>query len=316
MPRARHAPLALLAAATTLALSACRGNDAAAGRAAGGGVGAGAAGDVVVADVGLSTPESVLHDTAADVYLVSNINGSAVAEDDNGFISRVTPDGAVLELKWIDGADPAVVLNAPKGMALSDGTLYVADITCVRRFDAGTGAPQGEICPMGTTFLNDVASGSDGTVWFTDSGLVAGPLGLVGSGTDAVYRYLPERDSLTVVAMDPSLGSPNGIAVGSQGALVVTYGSGEAYRLDAAGERTPVLPPSRRQFDGVVLLPDGGFLATSWSDQCVYRVGADGILTKALEGVEAPADLGWDAARMRMLVPLFNANRIVIHPLG
>ena len=316
MSGARHAGLALLAAATTLALSACRGNDAAAGRAAGDSVGIGAAGEVVVADVGLSTPESVLHDTAADVYLVSNINGSAVAEDDNGFISRLSPGGEMLELKWIDGADSAVVLNAPKGMAIQDGTLFVADITCVRRFDAATGAPRGEICPMGSTFLNDVASGGDGTVWFTDSGLVAGPLGLVGSGTDAIYRYLPARDSLTVVAMDPSLGSPNGIAVSGQGALVVTYGTGEAYRVDTAGERTPVLPPSRRQFDGVEILPDGGFLATSWADQCVYRVGADGVLTKAIEGVEAPADLGYDARRNRVLVPLFNANRVVIHPLG
>lgn len=305
----------LCAAALTLALACCGGGEPRAGSAAADSAAA-ASGDVVVADVGFSTPESVLHDTAADVYLVSNINGSAVAEDDNGFVSRLSPDGKVIELKWIDGADSAVVLNAPKGMALLDGTLFVADIECVRKFDASTGAPQGEVCPMGATFLNDVASGGDGTVWFTDSGLAAGPLGLAGTGTDAVYRYAPARDSLMVVAMDPSLGSPNGIAVGSQGALVVGYSSGEVYRLDAAGERTPVLPASRLQWDGVVLLPDGGFLATSWTDQCVYRVGPDGTMTRALEGVEAPADLGWDARRQRMLVPLFNTSRVIIHPLG
>src|SRR5262245_50674756 len=54
---------------------------------------------------GFSTPESVIHDADADVYLVSNINGGAVEADDNGFISRVSPEeNKITELKWIDGS--------------------------------------------------------------------------------------------------------------------------------------------------------------------------------------------------------------------
>lgn len=48
---------------------------------------------------GFMTPESVLHDSVADVYLVSNINGTPTDKDDNGFISRVTPAGAIEQLK-------------------------------------------------------------------------------------------------------------------------------------------------------------------------------------------------------------------------
>src|SRR5439155_11692308 len=44
---------------------------------------------------GFLTPESVLHDPVQDIYFVSNINGSPTAKDNNGFISRVRPDGAV-----------------------------------------------------------------------------------------------------------------------------------------------------------------------------------------------------------------------------
>src|SRR5687768_18220722 len=66
---------------------------------------------------GFSTPESAFYDEAADVYLVSNINGSPAAKDDNGFISRVSPDGTPT-LKWIDGAAPNVTLHAPKGLAV------------------------------------------------------------------------------------------------------------------------------------------------------------------------------------------------------
>lgn len=81
---------------------------------------------------GFSTPESVVHDAVDDVYLVSNINGEPLAEDGNGFISRVTPDGEVEALRWIDGEADGVELNAPKGMAVLGDTLYVADIDCVR----------------------------------------------------------------------------------------------------------------------------------------------------------------------------------------
>src|SRR5262249_57870813 len=74
---------------------------------------------IIVKDVGLATPESILYDAAADLYLVSNINGGPAEVDDNGFISRVTPDGKVAALKWIDGAKPDVKLHAPKGKASS-----------------------------------------------------------------------------------------------------------------------------------------------------------------------------------------------------
>ena len=73
---------------------------------------------IEVTDAGFSVPESMLHDGVADVYLVSNINGSALEADGNGFISRVAPSGEVLELKWIDGEAEGVTLNGPKGMAI------------------------------------------------------------------------------------------------------------------------------------------------------------------------------------------------------
>ena len=81
---------------------------------------------------GFLTPESVLHDSGQDIYFVSNINGSPTAKDNNGFISRLKPDGAVENLKFIEGGKGGVVLNAPKGLALHGDTLWVADIDVVR----------------------------------------------------------------------------------------------------------------------------------------------------------------------------------------
>ena len=69
---------------------------------------------IEVAEVGFATPESVLHDTVADVYLVSNISGAPVAKDDDGFISRLSPEGQVEQLKWIDGAASSVQPALPR----------------------------------------------------------------------------------------------------------------------------------------------------------------------------------------------------------
>ncbi len=115
------------------------------------------------------TPESVLYDSVMDVYVVANINGNPAAKDDNGFLSRVSPDGRVLELKWVDGASDSVTLHAPKGMGISGDTLFVADIDEVRLFDRTSGMPIGSRPVRGATFLNDVTVGPDGTVYATPS---------------------------------------------------------------------------------------------------------------------------------------------------
>jgi hypothetical protein len=263
--------------------------------------------DVTVSGVGFVTPESVLHDPQADVYLVSNINGMPLDKDDNGFISRVSPAGELLELKWIDGAAANVTLNAPKGLAIDGGRLYVADIDCVRIFDRTSGAPDGEVCIDGASFLNDVAPANGGGVLVTDSGLDAnfGP-----SGTDAVYRI---RDgAVETVAADSSMGAPNGVIDTSTGPLVVTFMSGEIYRIGADGTRTVLAGPSQQQLDGIVQLADGRVLASSWGDSCIYALSAGGAMECVVANVEAPADIGVDLERSRVLIPLFNANAVRI----
>ncbi len=263
--------------------------------------------DITVADVGFATPESVLHDEQADVYLVSNINGSPTDHDGNGFISRLSVDGDVLDLKWIDGESGGVTLNAPKGMALAGDLLYVADIDCIRMFDRSTGAAAGEECVPNSSFLNDVASAIDGGILFTDTGLdpTFSP-----SGTDAVYR-LDDSGRSTVIA-NAQLGAPNGVLDTRDGPLVVTFMSGEVFRVGMSGNYTSVSDASERQLDGVVALADGRILASSWGESCVMELAADGAMSCIISGLEAPADIGVDRGRERVLVPLFNGNAVVI----
>lgn len=271
---------------------------------------------ITVQGAGLQTPESVLYDGQADVYLASNINGSPVEKDDNGFISRISPEGTVVALKWIDGAAGDVTLNAPKGMGIKGDTLFVADIDAVRLFHRTTGAPLGSRQVPGASFLNDVAVGPDGTVYFTDSGLKASAQGFAATGSDAVYRFDPAGKPVPVVK-DSSLGRPNGVLADSAGLVVVTFGSSAVFRLDASGRRTDLTKPPAGSLDGVVRAADGSLLVSSWDGKAVYRLSpaAGATWTTAADSVESPADIGYDGKRQRLLIPLFTPSAIRILPV-
>lgn len=289
-----------------LLLAACaRGDEATAGAQA-----------ISIADVGFRTPESVLHDPVSDVYLVSNINGGPLTKDDNGFISRLRPDGTLESLTWIDGASPDVTLHAPKGMALIDDTLFVADIDAVRMFHRVTGASIGARPVAGATFLNDVAATPSGTLYVTDSGLRMGEEGLAPSGTDAVYRFDAAGTPVALVAGE-ALGRPNGIVIDGRRIVLVTFGTGQVMLVvEASGQVSGLPAPPAGQLDGVVRIGEGLFLISSWEGQAVYRLGAGGQYTVAVDSVDAPADIGFDATRGRVLIPLFTRNRVEIRPVS
>ena len=72
---------------------------------------------------GLAVPESAVYDQNRDVYLVSNINGSPSEADNNGYILVVDPANDFEATRWASGGENGVTLNAPKGMAISNGVL-------------------------------------------------------------------------------------------------------------------------------------------------------------------------------------------------
>jgi sugar lactone lactonase YvrE len=266
---------------------------------------------LTITEVGLATPESALHDDESDVYLVANINGSAAEKDGNGFISRIGPDGEVRELKWVDGATPGVALDAPKGMAVVSDTLFVTDIDCIRRFHRVTGEPLQDLCLEEATFLNDLTATRRGDLYFSDSGTSGSP--------GAVYFLRQTADVPQKVALadgtlleGEELGGPNGLFADRRGLYVTTFGSGEIFHVTPEGERLDMVGPSEMGLDGFVSLEERGFLFSSWGDQAVYWIQPGGTISALLEGVESPADIGYDARRNRVLVPLFLSDGLLV----
>ena len=266
---------------------------------------------------GFLTPESVLHDPVQDIYFVSNINGGPTTKDNNGFISRVRPDGAVENLKFIEGGHGGVTLNAPKGLAIRGDTLWVADIDMVRSFDAKTGAPRDSVslAGLGAVFLNDIAIAQTGALYITDTGIRFDDVGnVLHPGPDRIFRIGTDRQ-VTVAVRGDTLGRPNGITLDSVGKrfIVVQFG-GRSVLAWKPGDKAPsVIAKGAGGFDGVEMA-GSRMLISSWSDSTVssYETGQE---VKVITGVPSPADIGYDGKRKRVLIPIFTGNRVEIWQL-
>ncbi|MGL5849798.1 MAG: hypothetical protein ACRCZD_03355 [Phycicoccus sp.] len=269
---------------------------------------------------GLDSPESVVHDPLTDTYLVSNIGGdlpaAATAKDGNGFLSRVSPDGRVLDRAWVGLGRAGVTMNAPKGLALSGHSIFVADIDVVREFDRRTGAPIRTIEVPGAVFLNDVARWPAGGVVVSDSALVpnADGTGFDAGDGDAIYR-IDTRGRLSTVAAGPRLDSPNGLTVDRRGRLLAVSldASNEVYTIDD-GERRTVRRTPVGQLDGIEVLGDGSLLVSSFGESTTVRIPRRGAVATLLTGRTA-ADLGVDRCRGRVLLPLLLEDALLIQPL-
>ena len=253
---------------------------------------------------GFQTPESVLWDSTLDVYFVSNINGNPTAKDGNGYISVVDPNGTVRDSAFIKG------LNGPKGMAVIGDTLWVTDIDVIRGFNARTRAPVAMVPIPGAVFLNDIAAAPDGSLYITDTAVRFGAQGVEHVGTDKIFRVAPDR-KVSVALQSDSLGRPNGITWdrANDRFIVVPFGSPNIFGWKPDQAPT-TLGTGPGQFDGVEVAGNAIWVS-SWADSAVYRY-VDGEGTNAIQGVPSPADIGYDAKRNRVLIPVFMGNRIEI----
>ena len=82
---------------------------------------------------GMDVPESAYFDQSRNVIYVANMVGQDNVKDGVGFISKVSTNGKVITREWITG------LDAPKGMAVKGGSLFVTDIDKLIEIDIAAG---------------------------------------------------------------------------------------------------------------------------------------------------------------------------------
>ena len=248
---------------------------------------------------GLSTPESAVFDGANDRIIVSSIVGEATEADGNGTLAAISLSGAMIDDAWVSG------LDAPKGMAIHDGQLYVADLSNVRVVDLVSGE-MSTIAVEGATFLNDVTSGDDGTVYVTD--------------TFANRIYAISGDAVELFVEDPALDSPNGILAVGDALIVASFGTlaekpedmvpGGLLSIDIATKAvTPIAGTEKLGFlDGVVMVGDR-YVVTDFFSGKIMAISEDGAVAEIATLEMGTADLGTDGAAV--FVPLMMADQLL-----
>jgi glucose/arabinose dehydrogenase len=236
----------------------------------------------------LGAPESVLHDEEQDVYFVAS----------KGFVSRVTPEGKVAELKFIEG------LRAPKGMAIRGPELWIADVDRLRVFDRVTGSEMGtiDLAEEGAVSLHDLAVGPDDLVYATDTGVEIREHGeQVRRGDGRVFRVSAEGE-VEIIASGEELRSPSGI-VWDGTRFLIAQAYGKEVLAWNPGMATKAVLRGPGAYDGLVVLPSGAVIVSSHHDDQLHVAQPGGELRPLFSRKPSPAGIGFDRKRNRLLIP-------------
>ncbi|HUU67295.1 MAG TPA: hypothetical protein VMW57_08460 [Methyloceanibacter sp.] len=257
---------------------------------------------------GLAQPESVVYDPVTDVFYVSNINGAVMQKDGNGFITRIKPDGTILERVWLKG------LNAPTGMALRDRTLYVADVDELVEVNAAAGRVAKRHKAKGAIFLNDVAIAEDGTVYVSDT-----PMNTIWRLNDGMFEPWLANDDLN---------GPNGLLVQGDKLIVASFGRmpGQGQKQEHAGLLAVNLEDQTIEnlgqgepvgnLDGLEPLAPGIYLVTDWAAGALYQIDAKGKVDRLIDLNQGSADLTFFPPTKTVLIPMMLDNTLAAYRLS
>ena len=245
-------------------------------------------------DTLLRIPESVLADAQRNVLYVSCIDGKPDGKDGKGSIAKVSPDGKILSINWVDG------LDAPKGMGMYKNNLYVADLTRVVIIDVTTGKITSSIEVEGSKFLNDITVDSKGNVYISDSS--TGKIHILKDNKADVYFSSTE------------LKGTNGLLALKDGLYVVDFQNGINYKL-SADKKLVKFGETANGADGIVPVGKDEYIVSSWGGE-IYFVDATGKATKMLDTKEqkiSAADIWYDEKSKTVYVPTFFANSVMAY---
>ena len=243
----------------------------------------------------LKVPESVLYDAVNNILYVSNIDGEAGGKDGKGSIGKVAPDGKIIQAEWVTG------LNAPKGLGLYKGSLYVADLTEVSVIDVKSGKISRRIPVEGSSFLNDITIDKNGVVFVSDS------------RKKKVHRI--ENGKVSTILDSLSLKGPNGLLAHGNDFYVLDAGT--MYKMNTGRQLTKVAEGMETSTDGIEHVTGNDFIVSSWIG-AVYYIHADGTKETLLDTRDQKinsADIGFDASKKILYVPTFLKNSIVAYEL-
>jgi hypothetical protein len=243
----------------------------------------------------MNVPESVCYDPVNEILYVANIQGKPTEKDGEGFISKLSTEGEVLNLEWVTG------LDAPKGMGVHNGKLYVTNIDEIVEIDIEGGTISNRYPLEGSKFANDIAINREGVVFASDMSV-----GRIYSLKDGNTQIWFESDKLK---------SPNGLfttenelMIGIDGAVLKA-----AYGSDQLTEHIP----NTGGIDGLEAVDDQYFIKSDWAGH-IHLIHPEKekllLLNTADDNIQA-ADIEYVPELRMLFVPTFHDNRVTAYEL-
>ncbi|MFC5282561.1 ATP-binding protein [Pedobacter alpinus] len=237
----------------------------------------------------LATPESVL--PIGNLLYVSLIDGDGAKADGKGGIAILSEDGTIISKDWV------TCLNAPKGMGVYKGKLYVADINEVVKIDIKSARVEAKIQIGGSVFLNDIAINKQGEVFVSDTRLAK------------VHQI---KNDIPNLYLD-SIKSANGLKFINNELHIL---SGPALiKVDKNKQIQTIAKGLAAGGDGLEPYANGDFLATCWVG-LIYHIKKDGTFTLLMDTRADKintADIGFNPKSNILYVPTFNKNSVVAY---
>jgi hypothetical protein len=237
---------------------------------------------------GFKFPESCAYDPEAKVLYVGSFGGTELKpaeKDSNGYISKVSLDGKMLEERFLPMA--GTTMNKPKGIWVAGNRLWVTDIDGVWVFDTKTKKGKKLMLP-GVQFANDPA-------------IVGKTLYISDNRNDALVSvtpadFLDPNDDPKVALVWSEKGiNPNGIYPARDGSLLMVGSKSDKEKRGIysmkPGQDPKAISKEIGRLDGVYQMRDGTLLVTDWNSGSVFTWSEkDGMNTIASD-FKGPADL-------------------------
>ncbi len=266
---------------------------------------------------GLSTPESFIVDQQSGNYYISNINGAPPQKDNNGFITKLNPDGKIIALKFVEGGRDGVTLHAPKGLSVIGTVLYVSDIDAVRGFDKETGKLLHtiDLQEMGALFLNDLTHDDRGNLYVSDTTVFVDS-----KAPGTIFKIETQNQHRTsILVRDTTLGAPNGLVIHpkTKRLMANTWGAGKILEIGADGRiKTLVEDALLKDLDGLDYDESGNLYISSFSGGTIYKIAPDLTISVIKSGLTTPADVNMDRKNNTLLIPFFNGHAATTLRIG
>ena len=251
----------------------------------------------------------MFYDRERNVIYISNVDGKPNDKDAKGSITLLSADGKTVNHDWVTG------LNAPKGLALVDKTLYVADINTLVAIDVTSGKVLNHYPVEKAKFLNDVVADKNGDVYISDF------------LDNSIYRL--RGGKLTLWLADEALETPNGLFIENNHLLVGSWGvmtdgfatetTGHMKSIDLESKKISSLGNGKPvgNLDGIESDGKGGYYATDWMAGSILHISATGESETLLDVNMGSADLGIirEKDSVTLLVPMMNDNVVRAYQL-